>query len=163
MLDALDEQPDLTVAVMGGALLESALERLLVIQFTSKRKELPGKLFENRGPMSDFNSKILIGEAFGVLRPKIADELQTIRHIRNTFAHARSPVTFETPQISKEILGLQMLLIMQSVEVKGEHEETIRLFASIKPRDAFLLIVRMLFLMIDECCTKISGTSLVKG
>lgn len=158
-LEALSNEPDLTVAVMGTALLETGLERLIVVQLQTNRKDLPGRLFENRGPLSDFNSKILVAEAFGIINSQIADELQIIRHIRNTFAHARMPVTFATPEIAKEVDQFGMLNVMKGVE--ENFEDGTKPFSAIPKKRAFLLIIQLLFYMIDGAHFKITGKTLV--
>ena len=71
---------------------------------------LERNLFENRGPLSDFNSKILVGQAFAVITDRMAEDLQRIRKIRNCFAHARTEVHFEEPLIAGEVTELGVVL-----------------------------------------------------
>lgn len=156
-LDALYEGSDLNAAIVGTALIEAGLERLLVGCLASNDKTLPGKLFENRGPLSDFNSKILTGQAFGMISEGMAQELHTIRHIRNVFAHSRVPVTFDTPQVAKEVRESGMMKAMAKVEDPSARE-AIEAFPT---KRAFILLIQILFIMLDNALKKRGGGSLL--
>ena len=83
-------------------MVESVLERLLIVSFKKDSKELMDKIFGNRGPLSDFNGKILIAEAYQI-KGVDCEEMHRIRNVRNCFAHARSLVNLDTPEIASEI------------------------------------------------------------
>ena len=102
----LADSDDRTAAIVGASLVESALQQRLVQSFDSRSKGLEQRLFEDRGPLSDFNSKILIPQAFAVVPDRLADDMQRIRKIRNCFAHARIDVRFDEPLIAKEVAEL---------------------------------------------------------
>lgn len=97
---------DRTAAIVGASLVESALQQRLVQSFDSRAKDLELRLFEDRGPLSDFNSKILIAQAFSVVPDRLADDMQRIRKIRNCFAHARLDVRFDEPLVAQEVSDL---------------------------------------------------------
>ncbi|MBN8770497.1 MAG: hypothetical protein J0I46_02935, partial [Thiobacillus sp.] len=99
---------DLAVAITGTALAESALERLLQSKLHYRDAEFENQLFQNRGPLADFNGKILVAQAFGIVTSPIAEELHSARAIRNVFAHSKVPLTFAHEAIEKEILALRM-------------------------------------------------------
>ncbi|MGQ0280357.1 hypothetical protein ACT17R_17095 [Sphingopyxis sp. Q841] len=122
MLLGLQTQDDRTAAIVGASLVESALEHLLVAAVQSNARTLKQRLFENRGPLSDFNSKILIAQAFGLIAERVADDMQRIRRIRNCFAHARLPVTFEEPLVAKEVSALAAVMAVRSTEAHYVYE-----------------------------------------
>ena len=109
----LAHEDDRTAAIVGASFVESSLEYLLVSSFKVREVDLNQKLFENRGPLSDFNSKILVAQAFDVISGKLAADIQRIRRIRNCFAHARLPVTFDEPVVAKEVSDLAAVIAVR--------------------------------------------------
>jgi DNA-binding MltR family transcriptional regulator len=117
LIENLKEEPDGVAATIGAAIIESAVERVLIRHLKSQGTETISLLFENRGPLSDFHSKIVVGAAFGLLPESVVDDLQRIRVIRNTFAHARMKLTFNTKEIVRELQGSNLLnLIRKSLQ-----------------------------------------------
>src|SRR5690242_1192735 len=80
---ALTHDAPTPAAIIGAALADAALEQLMMSRFMSKDSHLIGRIFNNRGPLSDFDSKILIAQAFGYITSRIAHELQCVKAIRN--------------------------------------------------------------------------------
>jgi hypothetical protein len=50
--------------------------------------------------MGSFFASIELGYALGLYGNLLRDDLHTIRTIRNAFAHAMKPLTFDTPQVA---------------------------------------------------------------
>jgi hypothetical protein len=115
ILDGLKDEPDRSAAIIAGALVQSFLERFIITHMKDKQPNLIGMIFNNRGPLSDFHSKILVAQAFGLISCNSAAELHRIKSIRNVFAHATSLVNFETEEISKEIMSFIMMNAMKNV------------------------------------------------
>ena len=157
---ALHKEGDRTAAIVGQSLVESVLEHLLTSSFRSKPADLLPRLFENRGPLSDFNSKILVAQAFGIIAPKQAEELQRVRHIRNCFAHARLPVTFDTPQIAKEVQDFVAIIAMKAATAK--HPEGPN-FAHMTNKASYVLICHILMILLETEHTKRGGKPLLPG
>lgn len=84
----LHHKEDREAAIVGASLVESALQESLTKAFDSQAPGLERRLFEHRGPLTGFNSKILVAEAFAVISDRLADDMHRIRNIRNCFAHA---------------------------------------------------------------------------
>ena len=118
LLLGLHLKEDREAAIVGASLVESALQQRLILSFASVATGLESRLFEDRGPLSDFNSKILVAQAFGVIRERLADDLQRIRKIRNCFAHARIEVRFSEPLIQKEVAELAAVVAVQQAMKK---------------------------------------------
>ena len=64
-----------------------------------------GSCSRTGGPLSDFNSTILVAEGFDVVTGPIAGELQMTRAARIAFAHAKHTFTFEQSAIEKKARG----------------------------------------------------------
>lgn len=159
IINDLRKENDRTVAIVGASLVESALEHMLIASFKSKHSDLLPRLFENRGPLSDFNSKILVAQAFGVVAESQAEEMQRIRHIRNAFAHARVPITFDTTEVHKEVQDFIMLMAMRSVEPKlPSHAKKIE---DMPNKSAYLLMCNLILIMFDHMHRALGGRRLL--
>lgn len=108
----------------------------------SKRRDLPRQLFENRGPLSDFNSTILVAEGFDVVTGPIAGELQMTRAARIAFAHAKHTFTFEQSAIEKKARGSSMLTAMDKVPPVSGFDRGLP-----STKGAYLLVIRILLIM----------------
>jgi len=140
-------QNDLSVAIVASAIVEAALENLITAKLKAKSANLLGRLFSNRGPLSDFEAKILVGHAFGLLTSNLANELHCIRVIRNTFAHAKIPLTFDHELLDREIKALKMPRALSATPVKIDVENEVRLQLSNK--HWFLLVVKIILIIVD--------------
>ncbi|MHA6724259.1 hypothetical protein [Sphingomonas sp. RS2018] len=116
MMLALHKENDRTAAIVGASMVESALEGLMTSALKSRSTDIAEKLFENRGPLSDFHSKIVVAQAFAIITDRMADDLQRIRKIRNCFAHARLLIDFENPLIAREVAELAAVVSVRAVE-----------------------------------------------
>lgn len=56
-------------------------------------------LFRSNGPLSEFAAKIRVGYAMGLYKEQTKQNLDYIRAIRNAFAHAIIPISFETSEV----------------------------------------------------------------
>lgn len=60
-------------------------------------------LYERDGALSTMFSTIHLAYAMGIIDSTMRKDLDIIRRIRNAFAHAKRPVTFQTPEIQAAI------------------------------------------------------------
>ena len=114
IMDSLREGTDLSIAITATAILEASLERLLKKKFKIKNKRLTSQIFLNRGPLCEFHSKILVANAFGIITSTLAEELHSLRAIRNTFSHAKVPISFNHELIEREVASLKMLIAIKA-------------------------------------------------
>jgi DNA-binding MltR family transcriptional regulator len=145
ILDELRNKDDLHTAIIAVSIVEASLETLLVSRLHKSDKDFLNRLFQNRGPLSDFNSKILIGEALGILTTPLAAELHSMRTIRNAFAHAKTLITFEDEPVKREVDALKMI---KAIRGAGSAEAGVTLELSSK--NWFLLAARLALIMIDS-------------
>lgn len=108
IVDVLRDSPDLAAAITGAALAETGLERLLLVKMRTLGKEEKERLFGVRGPLGSFDAKIQVACAFGLVTAPLAEELHTVRNVRNVFAHSRYPLTFEDPTLADAVLAMKM-------------------------------------------------------
>ena len=91
--------------------LERSLETALLACMgpkVSQSNRQKNALFEVNQPLSSFSAKILCGYAFGLYGSTTRNDLDTIRRIRNVFAHTTNPITFETDAIKASCENLKL-------------------------------------------------------
>ena len=94
---------DRSVAILIGANVERDLERLLLESLVHvKDEDAIGRLIGRGGALSTFYGNSHLGYAVGLYGIKELGNLESIRRIRNVFAHAPSIVRFDTPEIVAE-------------------------------------------------------------
>lgn len=101
--------PDASVAMLGMALLDHGLRDLLLHSLPNlKSPDHISAMFDTEGaPMGSVAAKIRLSHALGLLTDDEAEDLHTLRDIRNTFGHAAREVTFDTPEIATAIDALR--------------------------------------------------------
>lgn len=96
------EQNHRGAVLLIGSNLESVLETALSRSFQPDRfKYLTGPA----GAAGDFYKKIHLGFAMDIYGPVTFQNLEIVRGIRNAFAHAKIPISFDTPDVA-EAVGL---------------------------------------------------------
>lgn len=156
----LHKESDHTAAIVAASLVESVLERLLITSFTNKSKQLVPLLFDNRGPLSDFNSKILIADAYKV-KGASCSELHRVRHIRNCFAHARELVTFETEEIAGEVDDFAAAQAVRKVRADYKMKGEISGYENFSRKGSFILSCHLLMILMNETNIELGGNSLI--
>jgi hypothetical protein len=156
IMDDLRDKDDLHIAIIAVSILEATLQQLVTSRLLKNDKEFLNRLFQNRGPMSDFNSKILVAEAFGIVTGPLASELHVMRDIRNAFAHSKVPLSFEHEVVKREVDGLKMLEAMRGAMVKFTQGSGPPMELSSK--SWFLLATRITLIMLDSIAEK-TGTA----
>jgi hypothetical protein len=97
------QKNDRSIAIVGAATIETALERTMIKRLPHMTPALEGRLFKNRGPLVDFDSKILVATAIGLIPEFAANLFNSIRVVRNVFGHSMVDVSFGTKEIADEI------------------------------------------------------------
>jgi hypothetical protein len=95
------QKNDRALALLFGAFLEQALENGILSHCILMGQDEHQKLFGAPQEASvSFDMKIRFGFALGIYGPDSRDDLTCIRHVRNTFAHAKTDVEFALTTIS---------------------------------------------------------------
>jgi DNA-binding MltR family transcriptional regulator len=162
ILDSFDKESDRAAALVAGSLLDTALERLVRQSLKTKDKEIVNLLFQQRGPMGDFHSKILIARGFGVIDAKVAFELNVVRSVRNVFAHATANLSFDTPEIRaaierSELTKVLFDAVLESLKEEFGEREVLRSKTS---KAQFFALVRLLFSILDNMQKELGGAAL---
>jgi DNA-binding MltR family transcriptional regulator len=85
-IDEIEAASDRTAAIVTAAILEDHLETSLKIRMHQDDKMLE-ETFRSSGPLGSFAAKIRMAYLLGLISKKAAKELETIKRIRNEFAH----------------------------------------------------------------------------
>jgi DNA-binding MltR family transcriptional regulator len=159
IFDGLRNKDDLHTGIIAASIVEATLERLIVTRLKRADKAFLNRMFQNMGPLSDFNSKILIGEAFGILTRPLADELHVMRAIRNAFAHAKMHVSFSDEPISQEVDRLKLIRSIQGINATFPDGAPVKFDLPAKAN--FLLATRIVLIIMDEIGKKKSAADKV--
>ena len=92
------KESDRSVGVLLGAELDVLLEKLLHHALLPKNKK-SNPLLEHDGPLATFSSRIELCYRMGLISEDWHHDLQTIRKIRNEFAHGLLGTDFSTQKI----------------------------------------------------------------
>ena len=104
-LEALEKEvfntSDRVTAVMLGAFVETALEKLLASRMRRNlNKTERDQMFGFEGAVGTFSAKIIIAYAMNIIGPITYSDLKLIKELRNQFAHSRIAFDFQTPEVA---------------------------------------------------------------
>lgn len=102
------DAPPLVVAILGVALVEYELERLLRTRFDRDDNETWEMLTGENGPLADFSAKIKVGYALRLYDHEILHSLEAIRRIRNAFAHTKRLLDFDDAAVREVFSKLEL-------------------------------------------------------
>ncbi len=95
-------------AIVGSTMIETRLEAAIKarVKLTSKIEK---EMFGPMGPLGSFSAKIYLGFMLGLYGETACRELNTIRKIRNWFAHHLDDATFASDKISQLCMNLELV------------------------------------------------------
>jgi len=108
---ALEKESDRAVALITAAFIDEALAALLRHALVDDAKILDELLGTDR-PLGTFSSRIKLAYCLGHISHGSFRDLETIRAIRNDFAHSREALNFHSPGIKDRCLKLRAPLII---------------------------------------------------
>lgn len=101
------------IAIVGGSLVEARLEEKILSHLrndgSKKDEDFLSSFLKGYGPLGSFSAKIDIGYLLRFYGHPIRKELDTIRHIRNEFAHVRYPISFDNQRIKDWCANLKLV------------------------------------------------------
>jgi hypothetical protein len=117
----LKDQSDRGAAIIGGSFVEYYLERLLLARMRPLSKKRREDLFDGFGPLAGFSSKIEIAFALNLFGELARGDLQTVKSIRNKFAHEihGGEWSFDHPWMVQKCKALRLTDIMGAPIWKG--------------------------------------------
>jgi DNA-binding MltR family transcriptional regulator len=98
-------QTDRAVAIIGAAYVDLVLRDAITARLLSN-DELMENLFENRGPLQEFGSRIQLAFALKIFGRAAYRDLRAIKDIRNAFAHSADAMDFNHQDIARLCDGL---------------------------------------------------------
>ena len=98
---------DRGAAILAATFLENGMEYAVSRRLPGSPKMF-SELYDNNGLLSSFDAKISISEALEIYGPITKLNIHTVKHVRNTFAHASVPIDFQTPEIAAACNTLQL-------------------------------------------------------
>lgn len=103
MLHELDNQTDRGAALIASAMTEVTLTRLMCCRIVIHDDAQDILFYKEGAPLGSFATRIKVARAFGVIGPLTEAHLDTIRRIRNQFAHSPLKIDFTHKLIAAEI------------------------------------------------------------
>ena len=86
ILTELGHDSDRAAGIIGAVLVEESLAMLLRSRLVTD-EDIHREMFRSSGPLGSFSAKINLAHLLGLFGPTAKKELDTIREIRNEFAH----------------------------------------------------------------------------
>ena len=99
---------DRAAAIVGASLVDESLTDALRTMLHQHSKTL-ARLFDQPGPIGTFSAKIDLGLAIGAYGERLHSDLDTIRRIRNRFAHNLSVGSFADQTCRDLAMNLRMV------------------------------------------------------
>ena len=111
------QESDRATAIVAASYVQDVLRFALSNRFVALSTKEYRDLFNFPTPLSSFSALIKVSYAVGLCAKPVRDDLEIIRDIRNGFAHAMIPVTFNTQEIKTSV---DKLCFIQSKIDSGE-------------------------------------------
>jgi hypothetical protein len=111
-----DKADDRSLCLLLTAQLENSLDRAFDFAMGEQTANMRKDLYDYDGPLGNFSRKIILCAAMTLLGPVTHENFRLMRHIRNAFAHAKVPITFETPEVAAVCAGLVRINILDPPE-----------------------------------------------
>jgi len=107
--DQLADENDRAVILVGSALLEDALEQVILSRLREPQKTERHMLFSERGILKTFAEKTIAAYFLKIIGPVTRRDIDLVREIRNRAAHNMTPVSFDgTPEIASRCCKLNI-------------------------------------------------------
>jgi DNA-binding MltR family transcriptional regulator len=103
---SLTNESDRGCALFAAAYLDKALSDLLYLSL-ARDKRIEKDLFEGTAPLSSFSARIKLAFYLGKISKECRADLDTIRGIRNEFAHHAQLISFDAQSIADRCRNLQ--------------------------------------------------------
>ncbi|UJW80100.1 MltR family transcriptional regulator [Hydrogenophaga sp. SL48] len=121
---ALTQESDRGCALFAAAYLDVCLENLLRRCFVENKKAKED-LFESQGPLSTFSAKIKMAYYLGKIAPSERKDLDTIRSIRNDFAHHAENIDFDNQSIRDRCSNLVHVWQEKDARPRGKYTASV--------------------------------------
>lgn len=104
VFDLLETESDRGCALIAGSLLENTLAMTINCHLADCGEQFRKKLYGGSdAPLGTFASKIKMGRALAIYDKRVQKSFETVKDIRNAFAHALRPLDFTNPTIVSHV------------------------------------------------------------
>lgn len=143
----INEQSDRGLALMAGALVEMGLYWAVYRRFPDAGEEARKATFiSDRAPLGTFSAKIIVGRQMLIYGDQMEKCLNSVRAIRNAFAHALRPLDFNHPTIVAEC---EKLTVFDYIGPKTEN---------LSMKDYFALVCQLLYHLLITNANQYEGS-----
>jgi DNA-binding MltR family transcriptional regulator len=108
-LNELEQLSDRAAGIVATTMLENSLDGVFQHELRDDDPALLKELFTEGGPLGTFAAKIKLLYALGLVTKDGRHDLDSIRKIRNVFAHKLSGNTFQSESIKDRCLSLRLI------------------------------------------------------
>ena len=98
--DYLPKVEDRVAAIIETTSVEDSLEDAILHKMVKLNNTEYSDLFVGDAPLGNYGTKIKLGYALGIFGRQTRRDLDTIRWIRNTFAHSGKLLSFDTKEVA---------------------------------------------------------------
>jgi hypothetical protein len=96
-------------ALLAASMIEDVLKGAIAFHLRPLSESEESDLFQGTSPLSTFSAKIKIAYAMGIIGKNSRHDLETIKEVRNAFAHGIHVLKFDDPEIAPMVKGLHGL------------------------------------------------------
>lgn len=115
-LKEFDDASDRAAAIVGSTLVETYLERAILSRLVKLDEDQEAELLSGDAPLSSFAARIKLGYSLGLYNDETREDLDTVRDIRNAFAHAPISISFKTKEVIESCQRLKTWLVFKIPE-----------------------------------------------
>jgi len=145
--------------LVGAARVDAALERLLQAVLLPA----PGStdpLFQPDRPLGSFGARITLAARIGLIEPPVEQALQTLRRVRNGFAHSTTTATLTDPSHADRLLQAYAAAQLNSLWQPLERILQERVGADGAPLDPalqnYILLITILVAFLEAAAQQLS-------
>jgi hypothetical protein len=146
--DPLPAAADRTAAISGGAFIDHAIQRAIIthLRMGAGDKDTKSIFDGDRAPLGSLSARIMMARALGIIGPETAEDLHTLRIIRNTFAHSMQHLEFSDKEVSDLCASLNDL--KRTLPDGTTYLKAFRAIGTAYERQAFIISVGHYFLQL---------------
>ncbi|KJC36729.1 hypothetical protein UB31_35715 [Bradyrhizobium sp. LTSP849] len=111
-----DDADDRSFCLLLSAMLENSLDQANDHWIGEQTEDVRKALYDQDGLLATFARKITFVTVIGIAGPVARENLRLLRHVRNAFAHAKLPITFDTPEVATVCADLVRINIFDPPE-----------------------------------------------
>lgn len=104
--DLMKAESHRAAIIIGGTMIEDALEAALLLKMRQLTNEERKRLFGPEAPIGSFSSKTRLAYAFEIIDSATRDEVEVIRIMRNACAHSRLSISLERDELKNVCIDL---------------------------------------------------------